>query len=91
MYTSRRVNFWFVGVCGRVVGQLSACENVEVVVGCVSARVAFGSDGCAEDDEVFGYTCGWRVGLGENRCICRENGGGGLFISFWLIFLSLGV
>lgn len=59
MYTSRRVDFWFVGVCGRVVGQLSACENVEVVVCCVSAGVAFGSDGCAEDDEVFGYACGW--------------------------------
>lgn len=57
MYTSRRVNFGFVGVCGRVVGQLSACENVEVVVCCVSAGVAFGSDGCAEDDEVFGYAC----------------------------------
>lgn len=60
MYISRRVDFWFVGVCGWVVGQLSAGENVEVVVCCVSARVAFGSDGCAEDDEVFGYTCGWR-------------------------------
>lgn len=58
MDTSRRVNFWFVGVCGRVVGELCACENVEVVVCCVPAGVAFGSDGCAEDDEVFGYTCG---------------------------------
>lgn len=68
MYTSRRVNFWFVGVCGRVVGQLSAGENVEVVVGCVSARVAFGSEGCAEDDEVFGYTCGLGgFGLGGNK------------------------
>lgn len=81
MYTSRRVDFWFVGVCGRVVGQLSACENVEVVVGCVSAGVAFGSDGCAEDDEVFGYACGWGVWLGENRCMYMERKlGVGLFL-----------
>lgn len=37
---------------GRV-SVLSAGEDVEVVVGCVAAGVAFGSQGCAEDDEVF--------------------------------------
>ena len=35
--------------------QLRASEDVEVVVRRVSARVSFGADGCAEDDEIFGY------------------------------------
>lgn len=35
------------------VGGLSAGEDVEVVVGRVSASVALGSDGGAEDDEVL--------------------------------------
>lgn len=36
------------------VGELGAVEDVEVVVGGVAARVALGSDGGAEDDEVLG-------------------------------------
>ena len=43
-------------VAGRV-SELRAGEDVEVVVCRVAAGVAFGSDGCAEDDEVFGYAC----------------------------------
>ena len=39
----------------RDVGQLGAGQDVEVVVGGVAAGVAFGADGGAEDDEVFGY------------------------------------
>lgn len=37
------------------VGELCAGQDVEVVVGGVAAGVAFGADGGAEDDEVFGY------------------------------------
>jgi hypothetical protein len=40
------------------VGELGPRQDVEVVVGRVAAGVAFGSDGGAEDDEVFGYACG---------------------------------
>ena len=36
------------------VGQLGAGQDVEVVVGGVAAGVAFGADGGAENDEVFG-------------------------------------
>ena len=36
------------------VGELGAVEDVEVVVGGVAAGVAFGADGCAENDEIFG-------------------------------------
>ena len=36
------------------VGQLGAGQDVEVVVGGVAAGVAFGADGCAENDEIFG-------------------------------------
>lgn len=36
------------------VGGLRARQDVEVVIGRVPARVAFGADGRAEDDEVFG-------------------------------------
>lgn len=36
------------------VGELGAGQDVEVVVGGVAAGVAFGADGGAEDDEVFG-------------------------------------
>jgi hypothetical protein len=39
----------------RGVGELGAGQDVEVVVGRVAAGVALGSDGGAEDDEVFGY------------------------------------
>lgn len=41
---------------GRV-GDLRAGEDVEVVVGGVAAGVAFGADGGAEDDEIFGDAC----------------------------------
>lgn len=37
------------------VGELGARQDVEIVVGRVTAGVALGADGCAEDDEVFGY------------------------------------
>jgi hypothetical protein len=40
------------------VGELGSRQDVEVVVGRVAAGVALGADGCAEDDEVFGYACG---------------------------------
>ena len=43
------------------VGQLGAGQDVEVVVGGVAAGVAFGADGSAEDDEVFGDA--WAEGL----------------------------
>lgn len=45
----------------RRVRQLVPGQDMEVVVGCVPARVALGADGGAEDDEVLGYACG---GLG---------------------------
>ena len=38
----------------RHVGRLGPRQDVEVVVGCVPARVALGADGGAEDDEVLG-------------------------------------
>lgn len=38
------------------VGQLSASEDVEVIISGVTAGVALGSDGSAEDDQVFGDT-----------------------------------
>jgi hypothetical protein len=41
-----------------IVGELCAGEDVKVVVGSVSAGVAFGADGGTEDDEVFGYAWG---------------------------------
>jgi hypothetical protein len=37
------------------VGELSSGQDVEVVIGGVATGVAFGADGGAEDDEVFGY------------------------------------
>lgn len=38
------------------VGELGALEDVEVVVGGVTAGVTFGADGGAEDDQVFSDT-----------------------------------
>lgn len=54
MHGALRVDFRL-EASGRV-GVLHAVQDVEVVVGGVSACVAFGADGCAEDDEVFGHT-----------------------------------
>lgn len=38
------------------VGQLGAVQDVEVVVGCVTARVALGADSSSKDDQVLGDT-----------------------------------
>lgn len=38
------------------IGELGTLEDVEVVVGGVTAGVAFGADGGAKDDQVFGDT-----------------------------------
>lgn len=43
-------------VGARHVGELGAVQDVEVVVRGVTAGVALGSDGGAEDDQVFGDT-----------------------------------
>jgi hypothetical protein len=53
VHRARRVDFGL-EVAGDV-RELRAGQDVEVVVGRVAAGVAFGSDGRAEDDEVFGY------------------------------------
>lgn len=44
------------GKCAGGVGGLTTGKDVEVVVCGVSAGVAFGADGCAKDDDVFGDT-----------------------------------
>jgi hypothetical protein len=54
VHGARAVDFRLEGA--RREGQLRAREDVEVVVGGVAAGVAFGAEGRAEDDEVFGYT-----------------------------------
>jgi hypothetical protein len=67
-----RVELGGVGGGGGVVGELGAGQDVEVVVGRVAAGVAFGADGGAEDDEVFGYAC-WRGGKEkEGRALVRD-------------------
>jgi len=43
-------------VLARDVGQLSAGEDVEVIISGVTAGVALSSDGSSEDDQVFGDT-----------------------------------
>ena len=57
---------------------LLAGEDVEEVVGGVAPCVAFGADGCAEDDEVFGYT--WKgdcqLHVGTSRGHLRK-------VSYW--------
>jgi hypothetical protein len=47
VHRAGRVDFRLEGA-GHV-GELRAGQDVEVVVGCVAAGVAFGADGCAED------------------------------------------
>lgn len=47
------------------VGEFLAFEDVEVVVSGVAAGVAFGSEGCAEDYEVFCYA--WEGELALER------------------------
>lgn len=58
VHAALRVDLRFVG-SGRV-GELRAGEDVEIVVGRVAATVPFGTDGRAEDYEVFGDA--WNFG-----------------------------
>lgn len=51
VHGSLRVDFGLERARGE--GELGSLDDVEVIVGCVAACVAFGSDGCAEDYEVF--------------------------------------
>ena len=53
VHRAGRVDFGFEGAGD--VSELRAGQDVEVVVGGVAAGVAFGADGGAEDDKVFGY------------------------------------
>lgn len=43
-------------VLARHVGQLGAGQDIEVIVGGVTAGVTLGSDGGSEDDQVLGDT-----------------------------------
>lgn len=54
VHAALRVDLGLVG--SGDVGELGALEDVEVVVGGVTAGVAFGADGGAKDDQVFGDT-----------------------------------
>ena len=51
MYGTLRIDFGF-EAAGRE-SQLRSVDDVEVVVCCVSAGVAFSSNGGTEDDQVF--------------------------------------
>ena len=56
MHRALRVDFGLEDASPGHVGVLGAAQDVEVVVCCVAAGVAFGAYCCAEDDEVFGDT-----------------------------------
>lgn len=53
VYGARRVDFGC--ILAGFVCPLFARQDMEVIVCCVSSRVALGADGRAEDDQVFVY------------------------------------
>ena len=63
------VDFWL-ELAGHV-GELFATKDVEVVIGCVSAGVAFSADSSAEYDEVFGNAWKLSARRSESRLVAR--------------------
>ena len=49
------VDFWL--EAAGCESQLSALDDVEIVVCCVPSSMPFCPDRCAKDDQVFGYAC----------------------------------
>lgn len=66
-------------VLARLVGPLLARQDVKVVVGRVSSRVALGADGRAKNDQILGYACVKKTRLAKLVAgKCRKLGIGGM-------------
>ena len=67
-------------VLARLVGPLLARQDVEVVVGRMSTRVALGTDGRTKNDQILGYACARETALVKLIAGQFRNGGIGIMV-----------